>query len=251
MIRKLQAFSSVRGTAFAVGVFVAALLALAGERTAFAQAQQFGDHGQLVITAENLFGFSVERHGQDTPFNTEDSDTYSQFGLFHRSAISPSPRSPWVGAHYFVIPNLSIGATLGFQTAGGSHTETIRQGTATVTTDHASQFAFIFLPKVGYALMFNNTLGFWFRGGPGIARTSSSNPSPDDDSGTAQSRWFLSLDALFVVTPVQYFGFYAGPQGNISFAGSNSSTTNGVTTSVDASFRSFSLDAGIFGYFNL
>ncbi|HMJ56462.1 MAG TPA: hypothetical protein VK540_30555 [Polyangiaceae bacterium] len=229
---------------------MAALLAVVGEKTAFAQAQQFGDHGQLVITAENLFGFSVERHGWDTAANTENSETYNQFGLFYRSPISPTARGPWVGAHYFVIPNLSIGATLGFQTAGGSETRTTMGGTTTITTDRNSQFAFIFLPKVGYALMFNNTLGFWFRGGPGFARNSSSNQN--NDGGSASSRWFLSLDALFVVTPVQYFGFYAGPQGNISFAGSDSVTTpNGVTTSVDASFRSFSLDAGIFGYFNL
>jgi hypothetical protein len=248
MIRKLQAFSSVTGAAFAVGVFVAALLAVVGEKAAFAQAQQFGDHGQLVITAENLFGFSTERSGYDTAAGTEYSQTDNQFGLLYRSTIAPTARGPWVGAHYFVIPNLSIGATLGFQTAGGSVTRNM--GNTTITTDQESRFAFILLPKVGYALMFNNTLGFWFRGGPGFARASSSNP--DNDGGNASSMWFLSLDALFVVTPVQYFGFYVGPQGNISFAGSRSSTTpNGVTTSVDASFRSFSIDAGIFGYFNL
>jgi hypothetical protein len=249
MIRKLQAFSSVRGAAFAVGVFVAALLAVVGEKPAFAQAQQFGDHGQLVITAENLFGFSTERVGRDTGASTESSETYSQFGLLYRSWVTPNFRGPWVGAHYFVIPNLSIGATLGFQTAGGSATTTTNTGT-TITQDMNSRFAFVLLPKVGYSLMFNNTLGFWFRGGPGFVRASSSNAN--NDGGSATSYWFLSLDALFVITPVQYLGFYVGPQGNISFAGSESRTTpTGVTTSVDATFRSFSIDAGIFGYFNL
>jgi hypothetical protein len=247
MIRKLQAFSSVRGAAFAVGVFVTVLLALAGEKTAFAQAQQFGDRGQLVITAENLFGFSTERVAVDQSNDSESSDTNNQFGLFYRGAVASSTRG-WVGAHYFVIPNLSIGATLGLQTAGGSSTTTTR-GT-TVTTDDPSRFGFVLLPKVGYALMLNNMLGFWFRGGPGFTRASSSNAN--NDGGTAQSYWFLSLDALFVITPVQYFGFYVGPQGNFSFAGSVSSTTPmGVTTSVDSSYRSFSIDAGVFGYFDL
>jgi hypothetical protein len=114
----------------------------------------------------------------------------------------------------------------------------------------SSSFGFVILPKVGYALMLNNMLGFWFRGGPGFERFSSKNAN--NDGGTARSFWFISLDALFVVTPVQYFGFYVGPQGNLSFAGSNSTTsTQGATTSYDGSFRSFSIDAGLLGFFDL
>jgi hypothetical protein len=98
--------------------------------------------------------------------------------------------------------------------------------------------------------MFNNMIGFWFRGGPGFARYGQHNPN--NDAGSAWSFWFISLDALFVVTPVQYFGFFVGPQGNLSFTGSYSNTNNnGATTSWDASYRSFSIDAGLFGYFDL
>src|SRR5687768_17415123 len=214
MIRKLQALRSVRGVAFAVGVFVTALFVLAGEKIAFAQAQQFGNQGQLVVTAENLFGFSMERTGTTLANNTESSTTSTNFGLFHRST---NYRGPWVGAHYFVIPNLSIGATLGILTTGGSTTST--NGGTTVTRDLDSSFTFVAIPKVGYALMFNNTIGFWFRGGPGILTSTTSDS--DSDASTNRTYWFLSLDALFVVTPVQYFGFYVGPQANISFAGSN------------------------------
>jgi hypothetical protein len=247
MIRKLQALSSVKGAAFAVGVFVTAAISLLGEKDANAQARQFGDQGQLVITAENLFGFSTERtavHGDD---DNESAETRTQFGLFHRGA-QESPRAPWVGGHYFVIPNLSIGATLGFQLAGRSDTD--KTGGTSRTTDHPSLFGFVFLPKVGYALMLNNMLGFWFRGGPGFISNSSSGPN-DDSPTSSQSFWFLSLDANLVVTPVQYIGFYAGPQFNMSFAGSVSAERMGTTFSQDASFRTFSIDAGLFGYFDL
>jgi hypothetical protein len=54
-----------------------------------------------------------------------------------------------------------------------------------------------------------------------------------------------------VVTPVHAVGFYVGPQGNLSFTGSFSRTTNGNTTSIDASVQSFSIDVGILGNFNL
>jgi hypothetical protein len=228
---------------------VATLLALVAEKPAFAQAQQFGDRGQLVITAENLVGFSTERFGQDTPNNTERSETYDNFGFLYRGVGTATAHGPWLGGHYFVIPNLSIGATLGFQTAGGSTTST--NGGRTTTVDSRSTFAFMFLPKVGYALMFNNTIGFWFRGGPGFMRAGTTGPDDDDDDGPARSQWFLSVDALFVVTPVQYFGFYVGPQANLSFAGSVSSTTNNTTVSWDATYRSFSIDGGFLGYFDL
>jgi hypothetical protein len=218
-----------------------------GEKDANAQARQFGDQGQLVITAENLFGFSIERravHGDD---DNEVATTETQFGLFHRG-VHYSRRAPWVGGHYFVIPNLSIGATLGFQTAGGSTTREVR-GVST-TVDHPSQLGFVFLPKVGYALMLNNMLGFWFRGGPGFISWSTSGPN-DDNATETDTYWFLSLDANLVITPVQYIGFYAGPQFNMSFAGSTSSERMGVTVSQDASLRTFSLDFGLLGYFDL
>jgi len=201
-----------------------------------------------VISAENLFGFSTERYGRDGPNNSESSEVHNNFGVLSRSWGTTTAHGPWIGAHYFIIPNLSLGATLGFQTAGGSTTDTTTA--RTITEDSDSQFGFILLPKVGYALMFNNMLGFWFRGGIGYMRastTSATNP----DNGSAAGYGFLSLDALFVITPVQYIGFYVGPQGNLSFAGSVSSTTNTTTVSWDASYRSFSIDAGLLGYFDL
>jgi hypothetical protein len=262
MIRKLQAFPSFTGAAFAVGVFVAALVTLAGEKAASAQAraQQFGDQGQLVVTAENLFGFSTERFGQDTANNNEASTTYNQFNLLYRGWAAPSgggtgasfstAHGPWVGGHFFIIPNLSLGATLGIQTSGGSSTSTNPNNGTTVTNDRDSAFAFMLLPKVGYALMINNMIGFWFRGGPGFMRASTTS-ARDSNDGTAASYGLISLDALFVVTPVQYFGFYAGPQGIFSFTGSVSSTSNSTTVSWDASYRAFTIDAGVFGYFDL
>ncbi|MET0592033.1 MAG: hypothetical protein ABW133_04990 [Polyangiaceae bacterium] len=223
------------------------VLSLAGEKDANAQARQFGDQGQLAITAENLFGFSTERTAVQGDNDSERAESNTQFGLFYRG-VQHSPRAPWVGGHYFVIPNLSIGATLGFQTAGGS--TTLKTSGTSTTTDDPSAFGFIFLPKVGYALMLNNMMGFWFRGGPGIVTSSSSGP--DDNSPTNSSTfWLLSLDANFIVTPVQYIGFSAGPQFNMSVAGSYSSERMGTTVSQDASFRSFSIDAGLFGYFDL
>ena len=250
MIRKLQAFPSVKGVAFAVGVFVATVLVLADEKVAFAQqhAANFGNQGQLAITAENLFGLTIERVGYDLPNNNQSSTTQTNIGLFHSTT---SYRGPWVGAHYFVIPSLSVGATLGF--VSGSSSTTTTMGAVTTTTDRAPVFRFVVVPKVGYALMFTNVLGFWFRAGPGLHTTSTgdNNPNDNNDQSSSTTFWFLSLDALFVVAPTPNFGFYVGPQGNFSFAGSQSSKSNATTVSYDANFRSFSIDAGLYGAFDL
>jgi hypothetical protein len=251
MIRKLQAFPSVRGVAFAVGVFVATVLVLAGEKAAFAQAvagQNFGNHGQFAITAENLFGLTIERVGVEGPNDSETATTSTNIGLLHRTTEF---RGPWVGAHYFVIPNLSIGGNIGFVSTGSSVTRT--ENGRTTTTDGVPTFTLVAMPKVGYALMFTNMLGFWFRGGPGLYTSSQGdrNPSPNIEQTRNTTFWFLSLDALFVIAPTPNFGFFVGPQANLSFAGSTSDTTNGTTTSSDANFRSFSIDAGLYGAFDL
>jgi hypothetical protein len=248
MIRKLQALRSFRGATFAVGVFVATLFALAGEKAAYAQAQQFGEQGQLTFTAENLFGVSFNRIAEQTTDDRTDSTTSSHFGFLYSNSLGATPRGPWIGAHYFVIPNLSVGGTLGFESTTSSGTVTV--GGNSTTTQGNTTSGFVLLPKAGYALALSPMMAFWFRGGLGFARRASSNPN--NDAGSAFSAWFLSADALFVVTPVHVFGFYVGPQGNLSFAGSASDTnTQGQTTSVNGSFQSFSIDVGILGNFNL
>jgi hypothetical protein len=227
---------------------VATLFALAGEKAAYAQAHYFGEQGQLTFTAENLFGVAFDRYAYEAAGDTTIAQTSTHTGFLYSNQLGATPRGPWIGAHYFIIPNLSIGGTLGVESTTFSTTQT--QGGNSVTNQGDTASGFVILPKAGYALPLTPIMAFWFRGGLGFARSATSDP--DDDSGTARTAWFVSLDALFVVTPVQYFGFYVGPQGNLSFAGSYSQTTNqGATTSWDANYQGFSIDLGIVGNFNL
>jgi len=232
---------------FLIGMCGAALAFSCRERGASAQGR-FGDKGQLAITAENLFAFSSERVGQNLP-DGEHSVTSNRFGLLY-SQGSPTPRGPQVGGHFFVIPSLSIGATLGYEARGGSVTQPQgNRGLITRDTDNISTF--VFVPKVGYALMFNNVIGFWFRGGPGFFRLGVTD-AIDTRVKDVDTFWLLSLDAFFVVSPVQHFGFYVGPQADISFSGSHSHTDdNGIQTSWSASYRSLGLGLGLIGYIDL
>src|SRR6476620_3296714 len=175
MIRKLQALRSFRGATFAVGVFVALVFALAGEKAAYAQAQQFGDQGQLTLTAENLFGVSFNRVSawNDTVTN---SATSTHYGFLYSNDVGntddfTTPRGPWIGGHYFIIPNLSIGGTLGYEAATQSGTR--ETGGTSTTTKGPSTNGFVILPKAGYALVLSPIMAFWFRGGLGFTRRGS------------------------------------------------------------------------------
>ncbi len=226
----------------------AAFAFFAREEVALAQGR-FGDKGQLAITGENLFSLQTERTGESPPDGSDPSTTQNRFGFLY-SQGTPTPHGPQAGIHFFVIPSLSIGGTIGYEARGG--TETSREGgrggvLVTHDTDDFSTFNLQF--KVGYALMFSDVVGLWLRGGPGYFRLGSQPPASTDKD--AWSYWILSLDALLVVSPFRNFAFYAGPQGDISFAGSHSHTEDAVTTSWGATYRDIGIGLGLIGYVNL
>jgi hypothetical protein len=231
----------------------AAILALCwlGERRAEAQ-PRFGDKHQLVIGAENLFSISTERFATSPP-GGDRSEVSSRFGFLYtgqREQGMVTPLGPQVSGHYFIIPSLSLGGTIGYEVRGGSTTTPVGNTGAMITTSQADESTFLFLPKVGYVLGLNDVIGFWFRGGLGFARVAAS--AAGNNGSVSDTFWLFSADALFTVVPFPHFGFYVGPQANLSFAGSNTATAaNGTETSVSASFRSIAISMGIFGYLDL
>jgi hypothetical protein len=255
MTGKRQSNSLVRSsfvTLAAAGVAAFAFLAREGD--AHAQTR-FGDKGQLVLTAENLFAFSTERNADALP-NGDAVNVTNRFGILYSDRLdSLGPHGPQLGGHYFFLPSMSLGATIGYESRGGTTQPEPEPGRPPVVNQKADTSTFIFIPRFGYALMLSNTLGFWFRGGLGIYRAGTSQ-AVDSRNKDSHTYWLLALDALFVVTPVQHFGFYVGPQADISFGGSFSQTRvlpNGVVNegSVNASYRDIGIGAGLLGYFDL
>jgi hypothetical protein len=244
----------VRSSILAVGAVAGVLALLATEGNALAQTR-FGDKGQLAITGENLFVFSTERRAEQSPTGGDDVDVTNREGFLLSTTIdSLSPRIPQVGGHYFIIPSLSIGGTIGYEGRGGSHTPPpvgpFQPGS--IPKNDASTF--VFNPKVGYVLGLNSVFGFWFRGGLGVYHYGESDGT-DSRNKFGFTFWFVSLDALFVITPVQHFGFYAGLQGDLTFTGSHTNTrvmgAQVIETSNSTSFRDIGLGVGMLGYFDL
>jgi hypothetical protein len=237
----------------AAGVASFAFLAREGE--ALAQSSGFGSPGQLLLTAENLFAFSTERRAEAFP--TGDAvDTTNRLGLLYsdRQDSFLSPHGPQVGGAYFFAPSMSIGGTIGYESRGGSNQPVPQPPLAPVTNSKDSTSTFIFIPRFGYALSMTPALSFYFRGGLGVYHTGITN-AVDSRISDSYTYWLLALDALLVITPVQHFGFYVGPQADISFAGSHSRSGlqmgQVVEGSQNISFRDIGIGAGLLGYFDL
>ena len=174
-----------------------ALGAAAGTMARPAAAQAFGNQGDITFSAERLMGLYFYDEGRG----------WTNIGLGMAPFNSPSfYHVPRLGVDYFVIDNLSIGGSLGFADANLHDNGIGRPG----GTDSG---AFI-NPRVGYALEFNHTFGFWPRGG-----FTYRNFGGDEE-------FALTLEAMFYAAPVEHFAIILGPLMDLGIAGSGEEAKN-------------------------
>lgn len=238
---------TLRSVVPAVAALAAAVAFFGAERDASAQsALRFGEQGQFAITAENVFGYRSQTVTFHTPGGNV-HDTTSSFGFGFDT------QGAYAGFHYFLIHGLSLGGTVGYESRGGE--EVCGAGNY---CDKPNGSTFVLMPRVGYALMLNDLLGFWFRGGPGYVKNTQHTDRDHSDAKDSTSFWTLGVDAFFVVTPIDHVGFYVGPSYDFSFSGTAESTDwrNGpggtgqyVTTSVDADWHRFDIGLGMIAFF--
>lgn len=233
----------ILGIVGCVAVCVAVLTA-AGQ----AQAQErFGAKGSLAVTGEELVGYQAEQRLYDL----EDGDDYEtrRSGL----ALFLTTGGARVGAHYFLLPQFSLGGVVGYDLRTGSNT--IEDGDGTYTTDLSQEHTFLVAARAGYALMFTDVVGFWFRGGPGFQHQVRRAAEWNEDDRDTDSAWLASLDVFFVVAPVPHFGFFVGPQGELSFVGKHKEArqvqgTNEVHEWDNSErYSRLGASAGLVGYF--
>jgi hypothetical protein len=176
-----------------------------------ALAERFGERGQLAITGENLVGYQAE-HRQWDDYANQTQET-NRGGL----ALGLQRGGARLGFHYFLLPQFSVGGSLGYDRRTGKNT--VEDGDGTYSVDLAAENTLDVGLRAGYALMFTDVVGFWFRGGPGMERSVRRPIANSEDDADIDSVWLVSLDVLFVVAPVPHFGLYLGPSGDVAFAG--------------------------------
>jgi hypothetical protein len=244
----------------AAAAFGAALLSLepgaSAQDMAATPTNRFGSQGQFAVTLEDLFGVYSDHASYTDLNNVDHSETSTRFSLLFSThgggEFNVTAPASTVGFHYFIIPGLSIGGNIGYESRSGSVDVQVANGT--VSQDTGTDSTFIFEPKVGYALMLSDLLGFWFRGGPGLAIDAEYPNAGDTVTENKATYWLFDADALFVVTPVNHLGFYVGPGLDISFTGTYTATArqpNGTaaSNSFSSSYHRFKLGFGAIAYF--
>jgi hypothetical protein len=163
--------------------------------TAFAAPSfaQFGARAKVSFAADRLMGIYILRgEARDTTFGIGGPAAFHPYML------------PRLGLDFFVIDHLSIGGSLWWY-----------------SRDDNSNF--LFSPRVGYAIDFSRSFGFWPRGGLTF-RSNDVGPFDDDE-------FALTFEAMFYGAPAEHFAFIFGPVFDIGIAGDGNEASNvGILT---------------------
>jgi hypothetical protein len=195
---------------------------------ALATAQELGAKGDVVFSADRMMGISgTHVAGENGPADYENDWTSFSFGW--RGSPDTSPFDlPRVSFDYLIIDHLSIGGSLGY---------------FEVNPDEGAEYsAFLFNPRVGYALAFGRVVGMWPRGG--FTYHSLNAEFGNDD--VEESGFALSVECPFTFSPTPHFAFHVGPTFDIDMFGERDPSP---VDSGDRKFRSFGLNAGLLGWF--
>jgi hypothetical protein len=184
---------------------------------AFAQ-ERFGKVGTFAVSAERLFGLvhtSTKLENEDSDTSTSMSGTTLSLLVAGDGTVGPVYSTPRIGADYFVIDGLSIGAALGFFTDSSSFENDTG---ASQELDGPTLSGFLLAPRVGYAFMFQPAVGLWPRGGFTWAHVSESqNEEPNDE--TTGNVTALTLEVPLVIAPLPHVAFLVAPTLDIGIGG--------------------------------
>jgi hypothetical protein len=168
---------------------------------------EFGNAGDVAFSADRLMGFWVYNDGN------YDANGFG-FGIAPGIGRYDGARLGFDGV---IVSHLTLGGNLGVATHGG---------------DAPGDTGFIIYPRVGYVIAFDDTWGFWPRGGVTITNYSWGGGRNFSDDEVA-----LTFEALFYASPVEHFAITFGPNFDLGIAGDGSEG------------RSFGiLSAGIMGW---
>jgi hypothetical protein len=257
---------SFRGILLGLALAFAAIPAHAQGRV-----DNIGNGGGVVISGERLAGvyhttntatFKQENLGGTS--TTSESETESRtttVALFGHDPGSPT-EIPRLALDYFVVGGFSVGGSFSFMR---NATEIDRKQTTSVGGSSQSstrndgritQQAFVFHPRLGYALAFNEYVGIWPRAGfsyTHIERRDAAFPTdPDVEQKTTITLTNLTLEGLLFVSPFSNFALVGGPFADIGLGGSTEIETNQGFQVPDGENKVSALGfiVGVAGYFD-
>jgi hypothetical protein len=247
-----------------------------------ASAQEFGEKGQIILSADRLMPLLSYTQDKTTDNNQNPTQTNyydsTQLSLFWGStSISGDAQGlgnngggavpnvytvPRLGFDYVLLPHLTLGGNAVFFATLGSGTNQCNGGQCNnPTIGNGSSNVFGIVPRVGYVIGLSPVFSVWLRGGIHYYHEHTSFPhvlpqcNNRVDSDDANLEVFgLTLDPQLVIAPVNHFAIVAGPTVDWGFAGGVSADQpNGCNARTTASegfaALNIGLNGGLMGWF--
>jgi hypothetical protein len=256
------------GKSVALGVGgLAVLAAMTMSSQASAQEPGFGAAGQMAFSADRLFGINMgsstvtikdKASGQEAEYEYKSTGISLLWSGNGASEVPSASQIPRLSFDYFVIDGLSVGGSLGYLSRTGSGKRT--KPTETPEEDDPSQSAFAFAPRVGYALMFTDMIGFWPRGGFTYWQSKLEDKNVNQGTGAVTTSTYkysaldLNIELPFIFTPAKGFALTAGPVVDYSLMGKvdteiDPTPPGYVADEVKFKTLNLGLAFGVLGYF--
>jgi hypothetical protein len=245
----------VRTKCFALAIAVSSFATVA---PAFAQDGGFGKTGQIMLSADRLFGLSfpsVAIEDGDSHNKTTSSRTNISL-LFPPLSLVQSPYEiPRAAFDVNVASGFTVGGAIGFLSSTGKKVEPA-MGAAPPDREDATITMFLFSPRLGYVIPITPMFAFWPRAGITYFNIGSESTSTGMNPVTTKTTiggFAVDIEPMFVITPVNHFGITVGPTVDIPLSGTRSVTQTppDPTPAADdkIKYTSYGLNVGLLGYF--
>ena len=189
-----------------------------------ARAEELGTRGNLVFSADRLFGLYFVHESIEITANTSVERDRSSIGFGWTAPIGGSMLTiPRLGIDYFLTHGFTLGGSIGVWSGDFN--------------DELTQTAFLLAARAGYALRLGHVVSFWPRAGFTYTTLSRENSSADHYT------FALTVEAPFVFAITEGFAFTLGPNLDLGFLAERDSR--------DATETVFGLMAGLSGWTNL
>lgn len=206
-----------------------------------------GQQGQLVVSAERLFGLNF--WSTKTKENIDSTDKGTTFSLLTPGNGDHLALVPRIAVDYLPIDTLTVGGSLGFWNTSLKRKD--EGNGVSQETDIGSTRGFFLSPRVGGAIPIHDIITVWPRGG--LTFYSLKGSSPDGKSSSTLSGLTVDLECAFTFMPIPHLGFSLTPNVMLPLSGTkkDEGQVGGVTNSTehDVTMMNFGLSAGILGVF--
>lgn len=232
--------------------------------SALAQDAGLGAEGSMALSADRLFGIYAYKNTEeqkDQNTTTESTESGTDIALLWANASSPMA-IPRLSFDFFVAEGISVGGSAGFIRGTSKYERKVNGNGA--TADGPTITAFAFAPRVGYAMMFDDTLGLWIRGGVtymNIKAKSEESQGTQTIEGTNSVNYLdLTVEAPFIISPAPNFAITVGPVIDFPLSGKSkdeqkvTDSANGQTNTTESETeytktQNLGIAVGLVGWF--